>query len=78
MDEELWYFELVENVKVKDSWSSWNVEKNVKVRDKWSSWSIEGAIVLHLLFFLFLYYFVLAGDELCFIFLMVVRALGVD
>ncbi len=34
--------------------------------------------MLHLLFFLFLYYFVLAGDELCFIFLMVVRALGVD
>jgi hypothetical protein len=43
MDEELQYFGLVENA---------------KVRDSWSSWSVEAVVVLHLLFVMFLCCFV--------------------
>ncbi len=53
MDEELYGFGFVESA---------------KARDNWSSWGIEGAVILHLLCFLFLWFFVACRWSVLFLF----------
>jgi len=63
MDEELWYFGLVENAKVKDSWSSW---------------SVEVVVCFICCSFCFNVVLLFTCDELCFVFFMVVTMFDVD